>query len=131
MRIFLELCPAAACKKPTRPELCPPSTPSLVDADSVECNSIKINFLTIIIKINIAGFTKLYCSPFFLPLSLFSPHSVQTATHTAAQSEWGSYADHFFHLSSPTLPLPLLRIWKVCLSSVRLSEMGSVTSTAT
>uniref|UniRef100_A0AAQ5Y5P7 TLC domain-containing protein n=1 Tax=Amphiprion ocellaris TaxID=80972 RepID=A0AAQ5Y5P7_AMPOC len=38
---------------------------------------------------------------------------VQTATHTPAQSEWGSYADHFFHLSSPTLPLPLLRLWKV------------------
>lgn len=31
-----------------------------------------------------------------LPVSFLL--SVQTATHTPAQSEWGSYADHFFHL---------------------------------
>ncbi|XP_014014744.1 ceramide synthase isoform X5 [Salmo salar] len=38
---------------------------------------------------------------------------VQTATHSPAQSEWGYYAGHFFHLSSPPLPLPLLRVWQV------------------
>lgn len=31
------------------------------------------------------------CPSFFLL-------SVQKTTHTPAQSEWGSYADHFFHL---------------------------------
>lgn len=34
-------------------------------------------------------------SLFFLFLFLLS---VQTATHSPAQSEWGSYADHFFRL---------------------------------
>ena len=80
----------------------------------------------------------------FLPPSLsfffflFFLLSVQTATHSPAQSEWGSYADHFFHLSSPPLPLPLLRIWKVCLSFhlcflmfCCLAYQGSVTFTVT
>lgn len=53
-----------------------------------------------------------FLSSFFLSLFFFS---VQTATHSPAQSEWGYYAGHFFHLSSPPLPLPLLRVWQVCL----------------
>lgn len=70
--------------------------------------------------------------------SVFFLLSVQTATHSPAQSEWGSYADHFFHLSSPPLPLPLLRLWKVCLSFhlcflmfCCFGGLGSVTYTAT
>lgn len=88
-------------------------------------------------RLTSSALTKLYCLLFFLPLSrplpLFFPLSVQTATHSTAQSEWGSYADHFFHLSSPPLPLPLLRLWKVCLSFYlcflmfcSLAELGSV-----
>ncbi|KAG7250306.1 hypothetical protein CRUP_014482, partial [Coryphaenoides rupestris] len=30
----------------------------------------------------------------------------------AAQSEWGSYAGHFFRLSSASLPISLLRLWQ-------------------
>lgn len=83
--------------------------------------NVSINSVTMANKINTVSFHQTVLLAFLSlslswPLPLFFPLSVQTATHSPAQSEWSSYADHFFHLSSPPLPLPLLRLWKVCLS---------------
>lgn len=99
---------------------CSPSPTCSVHADSInKYNNVSFNNK----KINPVSFHQTVTACFSFSLSLFldlplffSLLSVQTATHSPAQSEWGSYADHFFHLSSPPLPLPLLRLWKVCLS---------------
>lgn len=82
-------------------------------------SSVTINRETMANKINPSSFhptVLLAFLPSLSPSSCFSLLSVQTATHSPAQSERGSHADHFFHLSSPPLPLPLLRLRKVCLS---------------
>lgn len=52
------------------------------------------------------------CTFVFLPFHLHFL-SVQAAAHATSQSEWGSHAGHFLHLSSPSLPLPLLCLRQV------------------
>lgn len=73
--------------------------PSQININNVSINNIMMpsNLVSFHQTVPLASLLSNCLSLSTSPLFFFLL-SVQTATHSPAQSEWGSYADHFFHL---------------------------------